>query len=719
MANLTFTETTGGAGDITLGEGTLQNPNMWTVTLGTTFLKGFSYPPPSEGGLLTQCYVKVNHEYDWADAGGLGKGSSFYLTLLHEIGHSLGLDHSFSDPDKNYHLTSELEDYYHTVMTYDSQTTTPVPVLLSIHGSQNSYWRETTEFYPTTLMPLDIQALQYLYGKNWNYKNGNDTYTWDVNPEIFETIWDGGGNDTINCANQVFTCVINLQEGGYSSISLRQTRTEIMTGLNIPTWFTGYLPTNIYTGRNNLAIANGAVIENAIGGAAKDTIYGNAANNVLEGRGGNDILSGAGGDDTLNGGGGSDAMSGGAGNDRYYVDTAGDTVTEMANAGTDLVVSSISYTLGANLENLYQMGSQAINGFGNDLANTMTGNSGDNTLNGMAGQDILIGNDGNDTLNGGVGADTMYGGMGNDRYYVDTAGDTVTETANAGTDLVVSSISYTLGANLENLYLTGSLAINGTGNALNNTLSGNTGENILDGGAGADTLLGGAGDDRYYLDNANDKVTESANQGYDRVYSSVTHTLSANVEFLWLQGSGNLNGTGNNLNNYMVGTVGNNILNGGAGVDTLVGLAGNDTLMGAAGDDNLSGDGGADSLYAGEGNDWLRGGAGSDRFAFTSILTDGKDTITDFQTGSDRLMLSGLGDVMNWMRNNNGYLPSFCFVANNTGRAWDANDRILYNLQTGALYYDADGNGSGAAVQFATLSNAPTLRNTDILAAAA
>jgi len=323
---------------------------------------------------------------------------------------------------------------------------------------------------------------------------------------------------------------------------------------------------------------------------------GNTLNNAIIGNSGNNVLSG---------GTGADTMTGGLGNDTYVVDNVGDLVTENAGEGIDAVQSSVTYTLAANVENLTLTGTSAISGIGNELDNIITGNSYNNTLTGDAG---------NDTLNGGAGADTMTGGVGNDTYMVDNAGDVVTEAVGEGTDTVQStltytlganvenliltgtgtingtdtvksSISYILGANLENLTLTGTAAINGTGNTLNNTLTGNSGDNVLDGGTGNDTMVGGLGNDTYIVDSASDVVTEASSAGTDTVQSSSTYTLRSNVENLTLTGISTINGTGNTLNNILIGNSGDNILDGGVGNDTLTVGLGNDTLRGGLGND--------------------------------------------------------------------------------------------------------------------------------------
>jgi trimeric autotransporter adhesin len=212
-------------------------------------------------------------------------------------------------------------------------------------------------------------------------------------------------------------------------------------------------------------------------------------------------------------------------------------------------------------------GTSAINATGNELANRLTGNSGANLL------------------DGGAGNDTMVGGAGNDTYVVDSTADVVTEGSNAGTDTVLAAVNWTLGGNVENLTLTGTANINGTGNTLVNTIRGNAGNNTLSGGSGSDTMIGGAGNDTYVVDATGDVVTEIAGEGVDQVNSSVTYTLAGNVENLTLTGTSAINGTGNAIDNVLIGNSANNTLTGGAGNDTLDGGSGNDTMVGGAGDD--------------------------------------------------------------------------------------------------------------------------------------
>ena len=281
----------------------------------------------------------------------------------------------------------------------------------------------------------------------------------------------------------------------------------------------------------------------ATGNTLANRLVGNSADNELDGQAGNDT------------------MLGGFGDDTYVIDTSGDSVIELTGEGTDLIRSSITWTLPAEVENLTLTGTAAINATGNALDNTLTGNAGNNLLNGAAGND------------------TLAGGSGNDTYVVDAIGDVVIEAPAQGTDLVQSAVSFTLGADIENLTLTGIAAIDATGNALANVLTGNGGANVLDGGAGLDTLVGGAGDDTYVVDAAGEKITELAGQGTDQVLSSRSLTLPANVEHLTLTGDQAISGTGNTLANRLTGNAGDNLLDGQAGADTLVGGLGDDRYV--------------------------------------------------------------------------------------------------------------------------------------------
>jgi Ca2+-binding RTX toxin-like protein len=361
------------------------------------------------------------------------------------------------------------------------------------------------------------------------------------------------------------------------------------------------------------------------GDASDNTLVGGALADRLFGQGGNDTLTGAGGNDLMYGGTGADIMNGGAGNDSYSVDQIGDQVIEQNLGGIDKVTSTISYTLGDFLENLVLSGVSAINGTGNELANRIEGNRAANQISGLEGNDVLIGGSGNDTLlggvgndalSGGIGADVMRGGSGDDAYSVDDTGDQVSEIEGGadagGNDRVSSSVSFTLGSYLENLTLTGSAALNGTGNNLTNQITGNgaantlsgaggddtlvggsgndgllggSGNDILSGGLGSDAMDGGTGDDVYQVDAVGDTVSEEASAGTDRVESSLSYALADFLENLTLTGAANINGTGNSLDNEITGNRGSNKLDGGLGSDRMSGGAGHDTYqVNAAGD---------------------------------------------------------------------------------------------------------------------------------------
>ena len=436
----------------------------------------------------------------------------------------------------------------------------------------------------------------------------------------------------------------------------------------------------------------------------------------LTGTSGNDTLTGGAGNDILDGKAGIDTMIGGKGNDTYYVDNVKDVVTEKASEGTDTVISSKSYTLTSNVENLTLTGSGVIDGIGNTLNNKITGNSNNNKLNGGLGNDTLYGLAGHDTLNGGIGNDTMLGGKGNDTYYVDNVKDVVTELASEGTDLVNSSITYTLTANVENLTLTGTSAINGTGNSLNNKITGNSGNNVLNGGAGddiiyggngndtlnggsgADNMTGGNGNDTYYVDNIKDKITEYwTTTGIDSVFSSVSYALTGVVDRSILMGFSNLatsvenltltgntakTALGNNLNNIITGNSADNFLNGFDGSDTYI------------------------------------GGLGKDTFVINRNLNT-IDKIKDFNVKDDTIYLVNLGESNSFsiasMSKAAKVLNKDYFRANSDGLAKDSNDFYIYETDTGKLFYDADGNGSGKSKQIALIENKASLTYADFV----
>jgi len=275
----------------------------------------------------------------------------------------------------------------------------------------------------------------------------------------------------------------------------------------------------------------------------------------------NDTLRGTPLADSLDGFAGADVMIGGGGDDSYGVNNAGDVVIENAAEGIDTVQSVVHFALPANVENLSLAGGGDLQGYGNALVNTITGNGANNLL------------------DGGAGADLMVGGLGNDTYFVDNAGDAVIEIPGAGNDTVFATTHFTLPLNVESLVLQGSADLQGYGNFQANSIFGNSGNNLIDGGGDADVMSGGLGNDTYFVDNAADAVVESPGQGNDAVFASVSYGLSANVETLILQGGADLQGYGNGLVNVIYGNTGNNLLNGLAGADLMVGGAGNDTYF--------------------------------------------------------------------------------------------------------------------------------------------
>ena len=454
---------------------------------------------------------------------------------------------------------------------------------------------------------------------------------------------------------------------------------------------------------------------NGVDGAG-DVLLGNGGPNIINGTPGPDYLAGLLGDDTMNGL---------AGNDQYLVEDAGDIVNEAVGGGNDRVSSGVSYALkaGSEIERLEARtltDSTALNLTGNEFGQTIIGNAGVNILDGGDGNDVLygmgsgdtlIGGGGNDILIGESGIDTMSGGTGDDTYFVKDTGDVVTEAVGEGTDRIATAVSYTLAAGsevewLEAINLGDTSPIDLTGNEFNNIITGNAGINTLSGLGGndtligasaADTLLGGAGDDTlvggagadimnggadndyYVIEDNTDVIVEGAAGGLDRAVTTVSYTIAAGVALEYLSTitlgvSTAIDLTGNEISNVLSGNMGSNVLNGGGG------------------------------------NDILYGAGGSDKFVFSTTLgANNVDQIEDFLSGLDQLVLddavfAGLAT---------GALAAGAFQVGTA--ATEADDRIIYNDATGALYFDADGLGGAAAVQFATIKNHPPVSATDFV----
>jgi Ca2+-binding RTX toxin-like protein len=370
-----------------------------------------------------------------------------------------------------------------------------------------------------------------------------------------------------------------------------------------------------------------------------------------------------------------DGFDGGDGIDTLDVSL----LTDSAGAVIDLAVGTIGAERATRFENV----------IGSAFKDVVTGTDGVNIISTGAGNDEINAGGGDDRIDGGAGADIMRGGTGDDWYYVDNAADAVVEGANAGTaDRVLASRSYALGGNSQIEIMTttdhaGTTAIDLTGNGFVNQLVGNAGANRLDGGGGADVMQGNGGNDTYVVDNAGDVIVEGLNGGTDLVESSVSHVLGANVERLRLTGTADLTGGGNALDNRLFGNDGANVLNGGDGADSLYGRLGADTLV---------------------------GGAGADGFYFDTAPAAGNiDRITDFNVADDTIYL-GQGNFAALAEG--ALLPSQFVIG---AAAGDATDRIIYNSATGALFYDSDGTGAAAQVQFATLTTGLAMTAADFV----
>lgn len=535
--------------------------------------------------------------------------------------------------------------------------------------------------------------------------NGNDTLTGNAGDDELDggagadRLAGGTGNDTytVDVATDV---VVEGADPSSDMVKVAFTAAGTYT-----------LAANV---ENGLIVSTPALKVNLTGNAGNNTLTGNTGDNVITGGSGDDTLVGAGGNDTLDGGvGAADvAVFSGVLAD-YTVARLSATDVRFTHIGSGAItivrgVEWFSFQGGGADKSL----SEVVSNTASAAADTVNGSAGDDIIDGLAGNDVLNGLGGNDTLIGGLGddkldggsdSDRLEGGAGNDTYTVDALGDQVIEALNAGTDLVNVALlggSYDLSPNVENATVTTSGGLGLMGNGLNNvltgndggdtlsgglgadTLSGGAGNDLLDGGAGADRMTGGTGDDTYVIDVATDIVVEGADPGIDLVQvafaSAATYVLAANVENAIVLSSAAVNLTGNAGNNELTGGTGNNVLNG---------MAGNDTLAGGLGSDTLT------------------GGLGADTFVFDSAINAGNaDRITDFSTAQgDKIQLSA---------------SVFSALGVAGGSVTLDGVTLAYSTVTGALTYDADGAGGGAAITIVTLGTTthPALTSGDFLA---
>ncbi len=436
-----------------------------------------------------------------------------------------------------------------------------------------------------------------------------------------DTVEGGAGDDVISAGAGALTVSGGAGTDTLSFAMATSGVTVSLAGASVQTTGIGTL------------VLNGDV-ENLTGSDFNDRLTGNAAANTL---------TGGAGDDVLNGGSGADTTIGGFGNDWHFVDTANDTVVELAGQGFDRVFASTSWALGAGMEveilsTAFQDGTQAIDLTGNELANTIVGNNGVNILTGGAGDDRLLGHGGDDVLIGGAGDDRMDGGLGVDTadFHGATGGVTVnlaTQSATGQGNDVLLDIENVMGSAFNDVL---------NGSAAANVLTGGAGDDRLDGRAGADTTFGGLGDDWHFVDNAGDIVEELSGEGFDRVFASTSYVLAAGAEIEILStnlqaGLAAIDLTGNAFGQSIVGNQGANRLDGGGGDDVLMGHGGDDFLIGGLGDDRIDGGLGFDTV------DFSGAAAGVNANLTTRIATgEGADTLIDIE----RLVGTAFSDVL-------------------------------------------------------------------------
>lgn len=436
-------------------------------------------------------------------------GADGFFTLIHEVGHALGLKHPHDGGGTGRPTFAKLKLSIDTQIEFDSGDLYDVD-LFTVMSYNDDLSFDVWSGDPASLMPLDVIALQALYGPN-KTTNAGDTTHFVFATGQYDTIWDASGTDWISASESLFGWVIILETPTDSKLLAPHfAKLGLAFPIDDPTSATWVFNPEHAEGSMQDDLILGNRKGNAIlGFGGHDVIAGLGGNDAIDGESGNDYIEGNAGHDLLDGGSGADTLIGGTGNDVYVIDNASDLITELLNEGTDVVQTDLStYAAHGNIEWITYVGTGDFDGIGNALANRITGAGGEDFLDGLAGNDRLDGGGGNDILDGGAGTDTLIGGAGDDAFVIDNVRDRVVEASSGGSfDSILTARSALslvarhpdtdkpLYSNVENIGYIGTGNFTGVGNGSANVILGGSGNDKLSGGGGNDILLGDAGND--------------------------------------------------------------------------------------------------------------------------------------------------------------------------------------------------------------------------------